>query len=246
MSAAGLSGSKIAEKLLAEHGCRTTARSIQRFLQATAKRQEKVAVPDTDGLTGRQVRFVEEYLLSTNASDAARKAGYSAKTAASQGADLLKNPKVRAALDKAINLRAIRVGVKADDVLGEFLRIARADIGQAYDPKGCLLPLEQMPEEVRRGISGIEVEELYEGRGNERVKIGNLVKVRFWDKVAALTQLGKHLQLFHEGKGASNNGGGEGESGIVLLPPEGDCAVCSSAGVCSCGYRWTKDLSESR
>jgi len=220
MAADGLGGPKIAQRLLAEHACKTTPRAVQRLLQATARKQERVAVPETDGLTGRQVRFVEEYLISLNASDAARKAGYSAKTAASQGADLLKNPKVRAALDKAIERRAIRVGVKADDVLQELLRVGRVDIAQVVDEKtGRLRPLHEMPEEARRAIASIEVEELFEGRGEEREKIGELVKVRFWDKVRGLELLGKHLRLFSD---TGKAGGGDAEGGVVLLPPEGD------------------------
>jgi len=216
----GLSGAKIAECLATEHGCKTSARAVQRFLKARADRSEKVAVPDTEGLTGRQVRFIEEYLVCLNATVAARKAGYSARTAGSQGADLLKNPKVKAALSKAIENRSIRVAVKADDVLGELLRIARVDIAQAFNEGGQLKPLHEIPEDVRRAIAGIEVEQLFVGRGEDRKQTGDLVKVKFWDKVRGLELLGKHLQLFNDKDKSGGDGADSG--GVVVLPAETD------------------------
>jgi phage terminase small subunit len=215
----GQSGAKIAAWLASEHGVNVTARAVQRFLKGRAEVSKKVAVSETKGLTGRQVRFIEEYLQCLNATQAARKAGYSERSAAAQGAELLKNPKVRAALDRAIENRAIRVGVKADDVLGELLRLARVDIAGAYDEKGQLKPIHEIPEDIRRAIAGVDVEQLFEGRGKDRVQIGNLVKVRFWDKVRGLELLGKHLRLFDEKQAGGKD---STDGGVVVLPAEGE------------------------
>jgi phage terminase small subunit len=147
-------------------------------------------------LTPKQARFVAEYLKDLNGTQAATRAGYSAGTAESQASTLLRNPKVRAAVDEALERRAERVEVKTDDILRELLRLATTDIGQAFDEEGRLKPLHAMPVAVRRAISGIETEELFEGGGAERVRIGNVRKVKFWDKTKALELLGKHLKLF--------------------------------------------------
>jgi phage terminase small subunit len=53
---------------------------------------------DTTGLPPKRDRFVREYIIDHNASQAAIRAGYSRKTAPSQGARLLKDAKVRAAV----------------------------------------------------------------------------------------------------------------------------------------------------
>ena len=53
-------------------------------------------------------------------------------------------------------------------VLEEFGRIAFLDIGEAFDEQGNLLPIRQMPEGVRRAISGIEYEDIFSGRGEDR------------------------------------------------------------------------------
>lgn len=135
-----------------------------------------------------------EYLKDVNATKAAIRAGYSARTAGSMGARLLKKVSVRKAVQAAQAARAARVEVQADDVLRELLRIARADIAQAFDESGALLPVQAMPEDVRRAIASIEVEQV----GGDEGAVSFVKKVRFWDKSRGLEMLGKHLKLFTE------------------------------------------------
>ncbi len=68
-------------------------------------------------LTDKQQRFVAEYLIDLNATQAAIRAGYSAKTANEQGSRLLANVSVAAAIQAAIKKRAERTQVDADYVL---------------------------------------------------------------------------------------------------------------------------------
>lgn len=148
-------------------------------------------------LTPKQNAFVAEYLKDLNATQAAIRAGYSQKTAHVQGPRLLENVEVKRSIDEALERRAARVEVKADDVLRELLRLAMVDIGEAFDEKGALKPLHEMSPDVRRAISGIEVEEIWDfGDGDERTSAGRVRKVKFWDKKGALELLGKHLKLF--------------------------------------------------
>ncbi len=81
----------------------------------------------TDTLTPQQARFVEEYLVDLNATQAAVRAGYSAKTASQQGARLLANVKVQEAIAQAKAARAERVQVTQDMVLADLLAVASAD-----------------------------------------------------------------------------------------------------------------------
>jgi phage terminase small subunit len=68
-------------------------------------------------LTRKQRRFVDEYLMDLNATQAAIRAGYSTHTAEQQGARLLGNAKVSAAVQAAQNARSTRVRLTQDDVL---------------------------------------------------------------------------------------------------------------------------------
>ena len=52
-------------------------------------------------LTGKRARFAEEYSVDLNATQAAIRAGYSEKTAASQGERLLRNVEIAAAIAEA-------------------------------------------------------------------------------------------------------------------------------------------------
>jgi phage terminase small subunit len=115
-------------------------------------------------LTPKQQRFVEEYLIDLNSTQAAIRAGYSARTADVQASEILSIPKVAAAVEAAIGERSKRTEITGDSVLRELLLIATADIGQAFDEAGCLLPLGEMPENTRRAISGIESDENFRRR----------------------------------------------------------------------------------
>lgn len=59
-----------------------------------------------DGLSLAQRRFVEAYVETMNASEAARRAGYSVKTAGFQGSALLKRPQIREAVERLVFERA--------------------------------------------------------------------------------------------------------------------------------------------
>ncbi len=68
-------------------------------------------------LTPRQARFVEEYLADLNATQAAIRAGYSAKTAEVQGSRLLGNAKIREAVEAGVKARSKRTGITQDEVV---------------------------------------------------------------------------------------------------------------------------------
>lgn len=68
-------------------------------------------------LTPKQRRFVEEYLVDLNATQAAIRAGYCAKTAESQASRLLRNVKVAAAIHEAAQTRAERTKITQQDGL---------------------------------------------------------------------------------------------------------------------------------
>ena len=74
-------------------------------------------------LTPKQERFCREYLKDLNASRAAKRAGYSVRTAAQQGARLLKNANVRRRVSELKRGRAKRAGLTAAKVLADLSRL---------------------------------------------------------------------------------------------------------------------------
>jgi phage terminase small subunit len=55
-----------------------------------------------------------------------------------------------------------------------------------------------IPVDIRKAISSIEIVEEYDGTGKNRKLIGYTKKIRFWDKNRALENLGKHFGIFSE------------------------------------------------
>lgn len=155
-------------------------------------------------MSPKQHRFSEEYVLDLNGTAAARRAGYTGTNATLNvtACRLLHNAAVADRISALQVDRSRRTGITSDVILGELLRLARTDVSQAFDADGNMLPINQMPEDVRRSISSIEVNEEHHRSAlgtdgeSDRRKITNVKKLRFWDKKGALELLGKHLRLF--------------------------------------------------
>ncbi|MEK8206760.1 terminase small subunit [Paenibacillus sp. FSL L8-0696] len=77
--------------------------------------------------SAKQKLFVKEYLVDLNATQAAIRAGYSAKTANEQGARLLANVSIQEAIQAAMDKRAAKVDVTAEMVLRHWYELATAD-----------------------------------------------------------------------------------------------------------------------
>jgi phage terminase small subunit len=78
-------------------------------------------------LTAKQKRFVEEYLIDLNASAAARRAGYSVKSAAVIGDENLRKPEIKAAIEDAQRALSERTQITQEMVLRRWWDIATAD-----------------------------------------------------------------------------------------------------------------------
>ena len=145
-------------------------------------------------LTAKQQRFVDEYLIDLNATQAAIRAGYSEKSAGDQAAQLLGKTHIKAAIDAAKSARAEETKIDAAWVLKRLSDEATADVADLYDDDGNLLPVKQWPLIWRQGlVAGIDVEDLFEGRGEDRERIGRVLKIKLSDRVRRLELIGKHI-----------------------------------------------------
>ncbi len=79
-------------------------------------------------MTPKQKRFVEEYLLDLNATAAAKRAGYSKRTAYAQGQRLLKNVEIAAAIQKAQKARSERTKIDQDWVIERLVGVYEASM----------------------------------------------------------------------------------------------------------------------
>ena len=85
-------------------------------------------------------------------------------------------------------------------ILKELHGIAMIDMRDAFEKDGTLKPLEDMPENLTRVIASIEVHELYEKEGDDKVLKGYVKKIKMNDKIRSIELLGKNLKLFIDTK----------------------------------------------
>ena len=86
-------------------------------------------------LTAKQQRFIEEYLIDLNATQAAIRAGYSVKTANEQGSQLLAKLSIQQAIAEKMAERSKRTGVNQDRVVLELAKIALNQIAARWPAK---------------------------------------------------------------------------------------------------------------
>lgn len=175
-------------------------------------------------LTPKQQRFVDEYLVDLNATAAARRAGYSAKTAEQQGPRLLGNAGVQAAIQRGQAARSQRTQIDADWVLRRLAAMADADMKDLHGPNGALLPVEQWPEVWRRGlVAGIEADET-------RIDGGLTVttrKVKLADRIRTLELIGRHVAVGAWREKVEHTGPGGGPVQTVTMTPDEFRAIAS-------------------
>lgn len=138
-------------------------------------------------LTPKQQRFVDEYLIDLNATQACIRAGYSEKTAEQMGYQLLQKTSVQTAIEQAMNERQNRTQINADYVLNRLVQIDQLDIADILDETGNFKPFSEWTKEWRLNISSFEVVETATG--------GLVKKIKFPDKVKNLELLGRHIQV---------------------------------------------------
>ena len=98
----------------------------------------KAGAAESAALTPRQQRFVEEYLVDLNGTQAAIRAGYSEHTANEQAARLLSNVSVRSAIARGKSEVAVRTGASVDELVNRMRQIILADPRELVKIKtGC-------------------------------------------------------------------------------------------------------------
>ncbi|WP_347271646.1 terminase small subunit [Rhizorhabdus histidinilytica] len=146
-------------------------------------------------MTPKQRAFVLEYLVDLNATQAAIRAGYSAKTADQQGSRLLANVKVAEAISAAQLARSEKTKIDADWVLARLAAETSADVADLYDETGRVKPIHDWPLIWRQGlVAGIETTQQEVGRDkNGNPIFATAYKLKLSDRARRVEMLGKHV-----------------------------------------------------
>ena len=141
---------------------------------ARAAKQQKRAL-DSEGLRPRERLFVEAYVLNGGNATGAYQTCMApvivkASSAASLGWRMLRTVKVRAAIDRRRAERFEALRMEGDEALALISIRARANLADAFDDRGRMLPFHQWPETLQLATRGLkrnkdgEVEpQLYDG-----------------------------------------------------------------------------------
>jgi phage terminase small subunit len=145
-------------------------------------------------VTPKQRAFVDEYLQCWNASEAARRAGYSERTAGIIGHENLKKPKIAAEIQQRIEERAMA----ADEVLQRLADQARGDAADFLD--------------IDENVAIIDIGKMAAAGKTHLIKKYRVSKdgisVELYDAQAALVHIGRHHGLFVDRKEITGKDGG--------------------------------------
>ena len=143
-------------------------------------------------LNERQKLFVAEYLKDLNATQAAIRAGYSAKTAYAIAEKLLRKAEIKQAIQEAMKARSDRTEITQDRVLQELARLAFFDPRKMFHGDGSPKAIHELDDDTAAAISGLDVVNV----GNSEIGIGQVLKYKIADKGAALANAMRHLGMF--------------------------------------------------
>ncbi|MHC1788294.1 terminase small subunit [Solidesulfovibrio sp.] len=151
------------------------------------------------GLNEKQAQFVKEYLVDLNATQAAIRAGYSAKTAGWIGQQLLTKTHIAEAVRLEMEARSQRTEITADRVLAEYAKLAFLDPRRFYDDKGCLIPIHELPADTAACIAGMDVSTERVGKDADgSAEFATVRKIKLVDKKGALDSVARHLGMFND------------------------------------------------
>lgn len=147
-------------------------------------------------LNDLQERFCQEYIKTPeNQTDAAIRAGYSAKSAHNAASRNMDEPRIQKRIAELMTERNKRLRVSADYVLLRLVEIDQMDVLDILNDDMSIKPVSEWPKVWRQYLTGFELADMFEGRGDEKELVGILKKIKWPDKVKNLELIGKHVDV---------------------------------------------------
>jgi len=144
-------------------------------------------------LTDKQALFVQEYLVDLNATQAAKRAGYSDPNI---GRQLITKHNISKAIQKAFKKREKRTQITADRTVKELAKIAYLDPRKFFDENGHLKHVAELDDDTAAALAGMDVITKYSK--DEDAEPEFIKKVKIADKLKALESLGKHQGIYEK------------------------------------------------
>lgn len=142
-------------------------------------------------LNEKQQRFVYEYLIDLNATQAAIRAGYSVKSARDIGCENLTKPNIQQAIAEQMAERSKRTGVNQDRVVLELAKLAFVKMTDIVDSYGRIK--DTATEDDLACIESMKYKSSESDTGSSEER-----EVKVASKLKALELLGKHLGMWND------------------------------------------------
>lgn len=147
-------------------------------------------------LTAMQEAYAQEWIkCPENQTQAAINAGFSPKTAAVKASVMMRDERIQKRIAELMEERNKRLRVSADYVLLRLVEIDQMDVIDILNDDMSIKPVSEWPKVWRQYLSGFELADMFEGRGDEKELIGILKKIKWPDKVKNLELIGKHVDV---------------------------------------------------
>ena len=147
-------------------------------------------------LTAMQEAYAQEYTkCPDNQTQAAINAGFSPNTAAVKASVMMRDERIQKRIAELMEERNKRLRVSADYVLLRLVEIDQMDVLDILNDDMSIKPVSEWPKVWRQYLTGFELADMFEGRGDEKELVGILKKIKWPDKVKNLELIGKHVDV---------------------------------------------------
>lgn len=147
-------------------------------------------------LTAMQEAYAQEYTkCPENQTQAAINAGFSPNTAAVKASVMMRDERIQKRIAELMEERNKRLRVSADYVLLRLVEIDQIDVIDILNDDMSIKPVSEWPKVWRQYLTGFELADMFEGRGDEKELVGILKKIKWPDKVKNLELIGKHVDV---------------------------------------------------
>lgn len=157
------------------------------------KRTAATKAKQSPALNFKQQRFIIEYAKHGNATQAAKDAGYSEKTAYAQGARLLKHVEISSQIALKMGKTMEKSGLTLERLDREIERLAFCDPRKFYNPDGTLKPIVDLDEDTAATVASVETITKILGRGARKRSKVTVAKLKTWSKTDALQLAARRL-----------------------------------------------------
>lgn len=173
----------------------------KKLTKRKAGRPKKPVVPIIPpGLTAKESRFVEEYCVDLNATQAAIRAGYSKKSAESIGCENLSKQKISAAVADWKRRLAERLDLTREDLVRRLLPLTNSNIfdyARVTESGDPFPDFSSVTREQAAAVSELETHDYVDGRGEDARSVRK-VRFKLYDKPGAVMNAAKLLGLVED------------------------------------------------